>query len=232
MKKIAAIISVILIISSISFAQDSESINLSEENTSSIVPNDLVKLVSFNSILMEALHTKIENDINEEALIEKNIKDIDTYKTFKINVNKDEKILRFYGDDKLVGKYKAAMGRSQKEGTKEVEGDYMTPEGTFYICEKHHSKNYKLFMGLSYPGIEDAKRGFEKGFITEKEYNQIVTANENKKTPLWNTKLGGTVGIHGGGKDVPYTRGCVMLDNDVIEFLWKYTPQGAEVVIE
>lgn len=189
------------------------------------------KYVNYGDLLKSVLLNYNKNVNDEKMEIEKNLKEIDLYEKFRIEINKDDKMLKFYGDDKLIAKFKASIGKDTN-GTKEIEGDNKTPEGIYYICEKHISEKYNLFMGISYPNIIDAKSGYDKGFISKYEFEEIERLINEKKVPLWNTKLGGVVGIHGGGSDVPSTRGCIQLNNDEIEFLWKYTNVGTEVVIE
>ena len=62
-------------------------------------------------------------------------------------------------------------------------GDGCTPEGEFYLTEKKTWSNYYKAFLISYPSIEDAKRGLDEGLINTAKYNQIVEAIENKKTP-------------------------------------------------
>lgn len=65
-------------------------------------------------------------------------------------------------------------------GDKEMEGDYRTPEGEFYICIKNVNSNYHKALGLSYPNIEDAKRGLSQGLISAGHYSKIVHAIEQE----------------------------------------------------
>ncbi len=77
------------------------------------------------------------------------------------------------------------------------EGDFKTPEGEYYVVSKHPSDKYGYFIGISYPNIEDAKRGLESRLISQREYDAIVEANKKHQQPPWNTAIGGAVGIHG-----------------------------------
>ncbi|MFZ5608325.1 MAG: L,D-transpeptidase family protein [Pseudomonadota bacterium] len=97
------------------------------------------------------------------------------------------------------------------EGHKEREGDERTPEGLYYIDEKHESARYRYFIGISYPSARDRQRAARLGVAP-----------------------GGAIGIHGfsqGPEGVAqrrsryWTDGCIALeDADVAELYQLVTP--------
>lgn len=115
----------------------------------------------------------------------------------KIIVKKSQRILELYSNDKLIRTYKIALG-SNPDSDKTREGDGCTPIGEFYVFTKNDKSKFYLSLGLSYPNIEDAKRGLRDGLIAKQEHDDIITAINEKKMPLENTKLGGEIYIHGG----------------------------------
>ena len=127
--------------------------------------------------------------------------------------------------------YHAALG-SNPDGDKQREGDGRTPTGTFYVCQKNSDSKYFLFIGISYPNEEDAARGQTDGLITAAEHDAILSALANRKSPPWYTRLGGEIGLHGGGAGWDWTRGCIALDNADIRELYRYVRVGTMVVIE
>ena len=135
--------------------------------------------------------------------------------------------------------FRIALGPNP-EGDKEVEGDGRTPEGEFRVCRRVVADRFHRFLGLSYPGPEDARRGLASGLIDALEARAIVRAHRRGATPLWNTRLGGSVGIHGfgnrpflaeihGRKD--WTDGCIGVTNQEIERLYPHVGLGTRVVI-
>jgi hypothetical protein len=86
-------------------------------------------------------------------------------------------------------------------------------------------------LGISYPNIEDAKLGLSNGLISQDDYKKIEGSIKKRKHPPWNTKLGGEIGIHGGGVDSDWTSGCIGLENDDIAELWFILPLGSLVTI-
>ena len=82
----------------------------------------------------------------------------------------------------LIKTYKIALG-FEPTGDKEIEGDGKTPEGDFYIFTKNSESKFYLSLGVSYPNIEDAKRGLENELITQEEHDAILKAINEKKMP-------------------------------------------------
>lgn len=147
-----------------------------------------------------------------------------------IKIFKEQRFLELYGNDKIIGRFKVALGRSPK-GDKHKEGDSKTPEGNYYICTRNNKSKFTLFLGLSYPNIEDAKKGLESGLINTSTFNRIKQSIENKQQPPWNTPLGGEVGIHGGGTSSDWTLGCIAMSDEDIKVLWKYASLKTPVEI-
>jgi murein L,D-transpeptidase YafK len=148
-----------------------------------------------------------------------------------IVVKKKERKLYVYEGDKIVKTYNVGLGFTP-EGDKEKQGDGKTPEGEFYIFTKNPKSSYYLSLGVSYPSIEDAKRGLERKLITKKEHDSIVQAIKNKQTPPQKTKLGGEIYIHGNGSATDWTWGCVALDDAQMKELFDAIPVGTNVRIE
>lgn len=124
------------------------------------------------------------------------------------------------------------VGLGDPTGDKVQEGDRKTPTGRFRIISRNPNSAYHLFLGLSYPVAEDAARGLKAGWITEKQAQQIRWAERAQKQPLWRTRLGGAIGIHGGGSGADWTLGCIALENYEIEEIWAAIPNGTVVDIE
>ncbi|MDH3528396.1 MAG: L,D-transpeptidase [Acidobacteriota bacterium] len=106
-----------------------------------------------------------------------------------------------------------------------------TPEGGFYIFTKNPQSSFYLSLGLSYPNIEDAKRGLEGKLITQEEHDQIVAAIDQKTMPPQNTALGGEIYIHGNGDLADWTAGCIALSNSSMKELFDALPVGTTVQI-
>ncbi|HQU84574.1 MAG TPA: L,D-transpeptidase family protein [Pyrinomonadaceae bacterium] len=145
-------------------------------------------------------------------------------------VKKSARTLELFDGEKLIKTYKIGLGFAP-EGDKEKEGDGKTPEGDFYIFTKNPKSSFYLSLGLSYPNLEDAKRGLDAKLITKAEYDQIETAIKNKKMPPQKTKLGGEIYIHGNGSSKDWTWGCVALENEDIKELFDALEIGVNVKI-
>jgi len=148
-----------------------------------------------------------------------------------IYVSKRLKTLSLKQNGTLIGEYPVSIGASSSDGNKKLEGDMRTPSGQFYVCTRNDKSVAYLALGLSYPGIEDANRGFEQGIITQEQRDEIINANLNGQQPPWETALGGAIMIHGCRVPVGTTHGCVAVDNDVMDILWSYCNLGVPVTI-
>lgn len=149
----------------------------------------------------------------------------------RIVVKKKARTLEVFDGDKLIKKYTIALG-FEPVGDKEIEGDGKTPEGDFYVFTRNAESKFYLSLGVSYPNIEDAKRGLEKDLITQEEHDLIIKAINEKKMPLQNTKLGGEIYIHGSGNLLDWTAGCMALSNKEMKELFDSIPVETPVRIE
>ncbi|MDY7011439.1 MAG: L,D-transpeptidase [Planctomycetota bacterium] len=148
---------------------------------------------------------------------------------FRVVIEKSARRLTVYDGGKVVKTYRASFGTGN--GDKVREGDCRTPEGEFYVCYKNNRSRFTLSLGLSYPNIEDAKRGMRDGLITHTQHDAIVEAIRHRRRPPWNTPLGGEIMIHGCGSDRDWTIGCIALDDDDIKELFAALPLGSPVEI-
>lgn len=148
-----------------------------------------------------------------------------------IIVKKSERILELWDGDKLFDSYFIGLGW-EPDGDKKREGDGRTPEGSYYVCIRNSNSRFYLSLGVSYPNSEDAKEALDDGTIDRNTYDQIVSAIDEKSCPPWNTALGGEIMIHGMGSNSDWTAGCIAVNNDVMDILWKYCPLKTPIIIE
>ncbi|MCD4784080.1 MAG: L,D-transpeptidase [Candidatus Eremiobacteraeota bacterium] len=154
-------------------------------------------------------------------------------KKHKIYIDLSNK--KFYlldNNDDVILSFPIIYGRNSHLGNKEKEGDQRTPRGEFYICSRNEKSKFKLFLGISYPTEEDAKRGYDNGLINKKQRDEIINAHKHRKRPPWNTSLGGEIGIHGGGIDRDGTRGCIAMRNEDVMKLGEYVDVGDVVIMK
>jgi murein L,D-transpeptidase YafK len=149
----------------------------------------------------------------------------------RLVVKKKERLLQIFDGGELIKTYEIALGFAPA-GDKETEGDGKTPEGDFYVFVKNNKSKFYLSLGISYPNIDDAKRGLAANFISQEEYDAITEALGEKLMPPQNTKLGGEIYIHGGGTISDWTQGCIALGNEEIKELFDAIPVGVHVRIE
>jgi murein L,D-transpeptidase YafK len=154
----------------------------------------------------------------------------------RIVIEKTARTLHLYVGGSLERSYAIALGRNST-ADKAVEGDEATPLGEFYICSKNPRSKFFLSMCLSYPNAEDAERGLAAALITPEEHRDILAALREKRLPPQHTPLGGEIYIHGQdparrfGALKDWTRGCIALDNDAMQYLYERIVLGTPVLI-
>jgi L,D-peptidoglycan transpeptidase YkuD (ErfK/YbiS/YcfS/YnhG family) len=172
-----------------------------------------IQIVDTKSVNSQTDNTTINN--SEEIFIE---------------VYKEDRILKLWKGDLLQGEYPVGLG-FHPVGHKEQEGDGKTPEGSYYVCVKNPNSRFYLSLGVSYPGISDAKKALSSDRITQSEYDSIISAINSGTSPPWNTPLGGEIMIHGNGSDSDWTAGCVAVDNDIMDILFEQCKVGTRIEI-
>ena len=147
----------------------------------------------------------------------------------RLAVHKSSRTLEALSGETVLKRYRVGLG--VPEGDKERQGDGRTPEGELTIVTHNAKSQFHRFLGLSYPSADDADRGLAQGLISASEAAAIRAADKADRLPPWNTALGGTVGIHGGGGWSDWTLGCVAVTDEEIEELFEVVHVGARVSI-
>lgn len=161
----------------------------------------------------------------------------------EVRVYKAQRRLEIWNGGQLLKSYAVSLG-AQPRGHKQQRGDGRTPEGRFYICTRNaRDSAFHIFLGLSYPALPDAARAANRKQISQREYSLIRNRLASRSAPLWRTRLGGWVGIHGGsdgafaskqkGKrgSADWTAGCIALTDREIEEIYGATRLGTPVVV-
>lgn len=131
-----------------------------------------------------------------------------------IIVNKSERILTLYKNGVPFKTYSIGLGRNGSLD-KSFAGDQKTPEGKYRITKKLSSSRFHKALLINYPNEEDMKN-----FISAKKKGLIPS----------NSRIGGLIEIHGGGKE-SMTYGCVSMDNNMIDSLFGLVEVGTPVTI-
>jgi murein L,D-transpeptidase YafK len=143
---------------------------------------------------------------------------------YHVVIDKSDYEMNLYDEDGWLATYPVVFGSKDQED-KKMEGDRLTPEGTFRIVGKKIHKQWGKFLMLDYP--------------TPDSYDKF---NERKAEGLIprNAHIGGGIGIHGTrpneewviDKFVNWTSGCISVRYSDIDELYDMLPIGTEVVIQ
>lgn len=149
----------------------------------------------------------------------------------RVVIHKADRVLVLYDGDVELKRYDVALGRAPI-GPKREQGDFKTPEGSYFVTGHNAGSQFHLFLGLSYPNAADAKAALDDGRIDAKAARAIEDADHAHRAPPWDGALGGAVGIHGGGTSEDWTFGCIALSDDDVDELWVALPDGAPIEID
>jgi len=133
----------------------------------------------------------------------------------KVLVIKSKRLLLLLQNGSVLRQYDICLGRNPK-GHKTRQGDYRTPEGTYFIDSRKQSRNFHLALHISYPNRED-----------------VIRARSSRVSP------GSQIMLHGLPEgitidDLPYrdwTKGCIAVSNAAIEEIWELVPDGTPIEI-
>jgi murein L,D-transpeptidase YafK len=135
----------------------------------------------------------------------------------RIVVEKAERTLTLYRDQRVLRTYRIALGRNPV-GAKEQEGDGRTPEGTYAITGRNPQSAFHRSLRISYPNAADRRRAARAG-----------------------VRPGGDIMIHGlpnGAGAIgaahrlrDWTEGCIAVTNHEIEEIWRLVPNGTRIQI-
>jgi L,D-transpeptidase-like protein len=149
----------------------------------------------------------------------------------RIEVVKSRRTLSLFDGPRLVASYRVGLGRRALPGAKRHQGDFRTPEGSYFLCSREPASSWHRFLGISYPGATDARAALAEGTIDRATAEAIESAEASRIAPPWDTPLGGAVGIHGGGGDRDWTAGCIALDDPDLDQVWAACPLGTPIEI-
>lgn len=149
--------------------------------------------------------------------------------------------LELFEDSVFIKSYRANFGKSVHQ-PKTRAGDGVTPVGIYKICSIDTVHKYRVFLKLNYPNLRDAENALRKGWISQKEFNEIKFQFYYEGCTKYHGVLGGNIGIHGFGrfnyimKNLPFvfnwTEGSVAVSDEDISELYSVIKIGTRVEIK
>ena len=159
----------------------------------------------------------------------------------KIIIDRQNYTLGIYEDSVLIKNYRVCFGKSVQT-IKSKAGDKATPVGVYKICKIYPTHKYHKFFQINYPNLEDGANALRKGWISQKEYNDIKFQYYYESCTKYHVLLGGNIGIQGIGelnyifKNLPFvfnwTDGSIAMSNENIDEIYSVIREGTEVVIK
>lgn len=155
-----------------------------------------------------------------------------------INVDTNRLTLTVLQGAKPVRHYENISIGRKGAGVDKRQQDNRTPLGEYRVTHVRPSSDFRIFIGIDYPNLRDAERGFEDGLISLQSFRAIRDAGHAGRQPPQETALGGYIGIHGVGEGDPkihaafnWTNGCIALTNEQIADLARWVRPGTAVLI-
>ncbi len=192
----------------------------------------------FFGVIVYGIILNVRNVPLNEAIIKSGYTEITNS---SIVITRKNYTLGIYQDSVLIKNYRVSFGRSVHH-PKSRAFDKATPVGTYKICKIDTAHKYHKFFQINYPNLDDAANALRKGWISQKEYNDIKFQYYYEGCTRFNNLLGGNIGIHGIGelnyifKNLPFvynwTNGSVAMSNEDIDEIYSVIREGTEVVIK
>ena len=129
----------------------------------------------------------------------------------RLLANKAQRRLELWAGRRMLKAYRIQLG-IVPHGAKRRQGDRRTPEGEYFICA-HKGSTYYLALWISYPNLEDARRGLEAGLITAGQFDEVAAALKAGRCPPQRTRLGGDLLLHGQLPEVTSERAAAQRKN-------------------
>jgi len=162
-------------------------------------------------------------------------------KNVSLVIDRKTYTLSIYEDEILVKSFRASFGRVINR-PKIKAGDGATPVGEYRICSIDTAVTYYKFFKINYPSLNDAVEALKKGWISQREFNDIKFQYYYENCTQFHRILGGDIGIHGIGrfnyilKNLPFvfnwTDGSIALSDEDIDELYSIIKVGTKVVIK
>ncbi len=168
---------------------------------------------------------------------------IESMENPKIVVDISKNALELFNGDELLKRYKVNLGRSEFL-LKPQRGNYSTtPVGVFSICNSYGSEKYFKVYKLNYPDSARIILACKKGFISEKEKEELLKLKRYGCNIKFGREIfGPELRIHGFGKanfllaNLPFTfnwtDGSIALSNEDLKELSPYLKIGMKVIIK
>jgi murein L,D-transpeptidase YafK len=144
-----------------------------------------------------------------------------------MHLSKSSHTLTLLDGDEPLASFVASLGPGGA-GFKVREGDNVTPVGRYHVIG-HQASKYRIFLRLDYPNAEDRAR--------------FAALKAAGKLPA-DARIGGDIGIHGTPQGHEYdeerarlegqdwTAGCIGLQDDEIDRIAAWVPDGTLIEIE
>jgi len=211
---------------------------LNKEVLKNIIYLTLAIVLFFGGILVYGIILNLREVPLSEAMLKVGFTEI---KNPKLVIDRHNYTLGLYEDSVLIKNYRVSLGKSLQLPKTRAD-DKATPVGIYKICKIFTNHKYHKFFQINYPNLEDGANALRRGWISQKEFNEIKFQFYYEGCTKFHYLLGGNIGIHGIGelnyifKNLPFvfnwTNGSIAMSDENIDEIYSVIKEGTEVVIK
>jgi murein L,D-transpeptidase YafK len=135
----------------------------------------------------------------------------------KVVIEKAARKLHLLQNGRAIRTFRIALGL-RPVGDKEKEGDFKTPEGTYYLDSRNKDSDYFLAIRVSYPDERDRREASRKGvdpggaIMIHGQPNEPTRSEAYYRTQDW-------------------TNGCIAVSNSDMIDIWLMTDENTPIEI-
>ncbi len=136
----------------------------------------------------------------------------------RVVIKKSERKLYLMSGAEVMREYDIALGLVP-EGDKVREGDFRTPEGSYYLTNRLLDSNFFLAIQVSYPNIDDLGEASRLGVSPGGQIMIHGQPNEPQHSAAYYERT-------------DWTNGCIAVSNAAMVDIWQLTTANTPVTIE
>ena len=136
----------------------------------------------------------------------------------RVVIKKSERKLYLMSGAEVMRAYDIALGLVP-EGDKVREGDFRTPEGSYYLTNRLLDSDYFLAIQVSYPNIEDLSKARRLGVSPGGQIMIHGQPNEPNRSDAYYERT-------------DWTNGCIAVSNAAMVDIWQLTTANTPITIE
>lgn len=135
----------------------------------------------------------------------------------RVVVDKSERKLYLLKSDEVLREFKISLGLAP-DGPKMREGDFRTPEGSYFLTNRRIKSDFFMAIQVSYPNAQDVARARAEGVSAGSLIMIHGLPSVPKQSPSYYEKH-------------DWTNGCIAVSNAAMIDIWQLTRPNTPITI-